>query len=514
MAFDLARELPAIAVELGLTISAAVLLLLDTYLPAKLPHRSRNIAVVGAVSMVLLALTPFLWPAPAGASQLVWGGMIRFDALGQVFSVMIVLGAAITSMIATEDSGAGRKPEFYLIITIAATGGSLLAKAADLVMIFVALETLSIPLYMLAAFRRRDSRSSESGLKYFLFGSFASAILLYGFSFLFGFTGRTDLAGIAAGLDNATLGANGLPLLISLVLVLVGFGFKISMVPFHFWTPDVYEGAPTPVTAFLSVASKAASFMVLLRFLLEVFGIYPALVTVDGRVVQEVWVGLISVFSILSMTFGNVLALRQTNFKRMLAYSSIAQAGYTLMGLAALQSTTAEGQNLAMASVAFYMFMYTFTNLLVFAGIILFVDRTGRENISDFAGLQRRSPWLALTMTIGLLSLAGIPPAAGFFGKLFLFQAAVSANLTGLAIIGVLNAIVALYYYLVVIKTMYVDHGQDEDKPIVIPQVFGWVLAATTIIVIGLGVIPTPVFEWAMQGAEAVRQAATVVTGR
>jgi len=310
------------------------------------------------------------------------------------------------------------------------------------------------------------------------------------------------------------MGANAVPLLITIVLVLVGFGFKISMVPFHFWTPDVYEGAPTPVTAFLSVASKAGSFMVLMRFLLEVFGLYPALVIVDGRTVQDVWVGLIVVLSVLSMTFGNVLALRQTNFKRMLAYSSIAQAGYTLMGLAALQSQTPEGQNLAMASVAFYMFMYTFTNLVVFGGIIIFVERTGRENISDFAGLQRRSPWLALAMTIGLLSLAGIPPAAGFFGKLFLFQAAVSAGLAGLAIVGVLNAIVALYYYLVVIKTMYVDHGQDEDKPIVMPQTFGIVMAVTTLIVIVLGVIPTPVFEWAMQGAEAVRQAVTVVAGR
>jgi proton-translocating NADH-quinone oxidoreductase chain N len=295
-------------------------------------------------------------------------------------------------------------------------------------------------------------------------------------------------------------------------MILVGFGFKVSAVPFHFWTPDVYEGSPTPVAAFVSVASKAGSFALLMRFLIEVFGIASGdsngtLVLVNGQAIQSFWVSLITVFSILSMTVGNVLALRQTNLKRLLAYSSIAQAGYTLMGLAALASVNAFGQELAIASIAFYMFMYTFTNLLVFGAIILYTEATGKENIQDYAGLQRRNPWLALMLTIGFLSLGGIPPAAGFFGKLFLFQAAVEAGLVGLAIIGVLNAIVALYYYLVFIKIMYVDVGEQDDVPLEMPTQYAWTLGVVTVIVILLGVIPTPIFDWAMQGAAALRLA-------
>lgn len=509
--FDLWMSLPAVAPELLLTALAAVVLLLDAYLP-QTKHRSRSIAFFSAAGMAGIALAPFIWAPEPGTSPYFWGGMIRHDILAQIFVVMVVLAGAITSLIAIEDSGAGKKGEFHLIIIIATLGGCLMAKAADLVMVFIALETLSIPLYMLATFRRTDSKSAEGGLKYFLFGSFASGMLLYGFSLLFGFTGQTSLAGIADALRSGAVVDNAFPVLVALVLVIVGFGFKISAVPFHFWTPDVYEGAPTPVTAFLSVGSKAASFMLFMRFLIEVFGL-PALdpassslVIIGDVTVQQFWVGLLSVFCIVTMTLGNTMALRQTNFKRLMAYSSIAQAGYTLMGLAALQSPTPLGQNLAMASVSFYMFMYTFTNLLIFGGIIVFSEITGRENISDFAGLQRRNPWLALAMTVGLLSLGGIPPAAGFFGKLFLFQAAVEANLVGLAVIGVLNAIVALYYYLVIIKVMYVDKGVDEDRPLALSRPYAWGLGITAIVVIILGVIPSPIFDRAMQGAEAIRK--------
>jgi len=285
----------------------------------------------------------------------------------------------------------------------------------------------------------------------------------------------------------------------ALVMVVVGFGFKISAVPFHFWAPDVYEGAPTPVTAFVSVSSKAASFALLLRFLTAVF---PPDLAIAGVVIQDFWVNLLVVVSIVSMTLGNVVALRQSNIKRLLAYSSIAQAGYTLIGVVALQGAN---DSLAVASVSFYMFMYIFTNLLVFGGVILFIAKTDTEEISDMAGLNRRSPWLALFITIGLLSLGGIPPAAGFFGKFFLFQAAVNSNLVGLALIAVTNAIIALYYYLVVIKVMYVDVGPDEDKPIAIPRAYGWSLGITALVVILLGTIAvTPIYDWAALGARGL----------
>lgn len=488
--FDIARNLLVVLPELGLTILAIVLLLMDSYLPK---GSNRTIAYTAAIAMAALAATPLLFP-PDETSTLYWGGMIHYDWLSQIFKVMLLFAGSLTCLIAVKDHQAGKRGEFYLIITIATLGTSLMAGSADLIMVFVALETLSIPLYVLAAFGK-NTRSSEAGLKYFLYGSFASGILLYGFSFLYGFAGTTSLEGIASAIANGT---EIVPILAALVMVLVGFGFKISAVPFHMWTPDVYEGAPTPVTAFLSVASKAGSFALLIRFLLSVF---PADVIVAGQSIQTFWINLVVVLAVLSMTLGNVLALRQKNFKRMLAYSSIAQAGYTLVGVAALQSNS----DLAIAAISFYMFMYIFTNLLAFGGLVLVSEATGSDDISNMAGLNRRNPWIALAITIGLLSLSGIPPAAGFFGKFFLFQAAVEANLVLLAIIGVLNAIVALYYYLVVIKVMYVDHHEDEDQPIAMPPAYAWALGLATVVVILLGTIAVaPIFDWARLGAQAI----------
>lgn len=506
--FNLLASLPSIAPEIGLTILAMVVILLDSYLPAG-ENRARNIAIVSAMGMAALAITPFIWAPPTmvvagavvGTSEYFWGGMIRHDEFASIFKVMVLFAGALTCLMAVNDGAVGKKGEFHLIIIVATLGASLMVASADLIMVFIALETLSIPLYILAGFDRKRNRSSESGLKYFLFGSFASAILLYGFSLLYGFAGTTSLEGIALALADGASGGQVVPVLAAMLMVIVGFGFKISAVPFHFWTPDVYEGSPTPVTAFVSVASKAASLALLVRFLMAVF---PVEVVIGGQSIQHFWIVLITIISVVTMTLGNVLALRQSNIKRMLAYSSIAQAGYALIGIASMQST----EPFAISSVAFYMFMYTFTNLLVFAGIILFAEATGSEEIKDFAGLQRRSPFLALAMTIGLLSLAGIPPAAGFFGKLFLFQAAVEAGQVALAMIGVLNSIVALYYYLVVIKVMYVDSSPDDEKFIGIPQLYGWVLGISSVVVLFLGIVPAPIIDWARDGAIALTHAA------
>ncbi|MDE2911020.1 MAG: NADH-quinone oxidoreductase subunit N [Chloroflexota bacterium] len=498
MELDLWAQLPSVLPEIGLTALAIVVLFADIY--GSLATR-RNVVIVSAIGMALLALVPLIWqpdPALYENGALLWGGMINYDPLSQIFKVMLLLAGTVTCLMAAGDKGVGDKGEFYLIVIVATLGGLMMSSAADLILVFVALETLSIPLYMLASFRRGDQRSAESGMKYFLYGAFASAIMLFGFSLLYGFAGTTNLAGIAAAMS-AGLEEGLVAVMTALVMVVVGFGFKISAVPFHFWAPDVYEGAPTPVTAFVSVSSKAASFALLLRFLTAVF---PPDLAIAGVVIQDFWVNLLVVVSIVSMTLGNVVALRQSNIKRLLAYSSIAQAGYTLIGVVALQGAN---DSLAVASVSFYMFMYIFTNLLVFGGVILFIAKTDTEEISDMAGLNRRSPWLALFITIGLLSLGGIPPAAGFFGKFFLFQAAVNSNLVGLALIAVTNAIIALYYYLVVIKVMYVDVGPDEDKPIAIPRAYGWSLGITALVVILLGTIAvTPIYDWAALGARGL----------
>jgi NADH-quinone oxidoreductase subunit N len=294
-------------------------------------------------------------------------------------------------------------------------------------MLYLALETASIPLYLLAGFAKDTGRSSEAGMKYFVYGAFASAIMLYGLSFIYGLTNETNLITVA----RAIVAQPDVPVLLAAVLVIVGFGFKISAVPFHFWTPDVYEGAPSAVTGLVSTASKAAGFAVFLRVLTAgVFG------TVEAS--QEWWAMLVAM-AIVTMTLGNVLAIWQTNIKRMLAYSSIAQAGYTLIGMVTL---SVDGTGAAM----FYLLYYVFTNIAAFAVIILLSNISKSDEISDLNGLNRRSPWLALAMMFALLSLGGIPPTAGFFGKFFIFKAAVDAGLWWLALIGILNAFIALYY--------------------------------------------------------------------
>ena len=499
--FTLGQSLLVVLPELGLGALSFIVLLLDLRWSEA---QRKNIAVVSAVGLGLLALIPLIiYPgSPSTPSGLYWGGMIRYDSLSQIFTVMVLAAGAITSLISADVKGIGRKGEFYIILIVSSLGMVLMAGSADLIMAFLALETTSIPLYILAGFKRGDVRSMESGMKYFLFGSFASAIMLYGLSLLYGFSGQTNLYQLAQHLTTDAFANNPVPVLASLVLIIVGFGFKISAVPFHFWTPDVYEGAPTPVTAFLSVASKAASFALLVRFLIAVF---PSSIVIGGSEIQGFWVQLMVASAVISMTVGNVVALSQKNIKRMLAYSSIAQAGYTLVGVAAIQSATVAGQADAVASVGFYMFMYVFSNLLAFAVVILFTNATGSETIADLAGLSRRSPFLALMMTLALLSLAGVPPAAGFIGKFFLFRAAVQSNLTWLAIVGVLNSIVALYYYLVVIKVMYVDRSADEDKPIPVGRTYTWAMGITAIAVVLIGTVAVQVvFNWAVESARSL----------
>ena len=414
------------------------------------------------------------------------GGMIRHDDLAQIFKVMVLLASALTCLMSVDAEGVGRKAEYYAILLASTIGMTLMASAADIIMAYVAMETTSIPLYILAGFLRDDDRSAEAGLKYFLFGAFASAFLLYGLSLLYGFTGETGIYDIAAAIRFGEPGT--LPLLVAVIFVAVGVAFKVSAVPFHFWTPDVYEGAPIPVAAFVSVGSKAASFALLMRVFLGIFQHQP-----------QMWAPLLVVFSVATMTVGNVLALPQKNIKRLLAYSSIAQAGYTLMGAVAVY---ASDNGLGAASVTFYMGLYVLTNIAAFTVVTLFHRATHSEEIADMAGLSRRSPGLAMAMLLALLSLGGIPPLAGFIGKFYLFSAAVDAGLVGLAMIGVINAIIALYYYLSIAKVMYVDRSEDEDKPIEVPRPYWVVFGVTLVGIIVLGTIGAGVgFEWARQAA-------------
>lgn len=490
---DAGVNLLAMLPHLMVVIVAAVVIVLDVFWKES---QRRQIGIVAAVGLFATAGAALLVTPPANGPYLILGGMYRFDTLSQLFVVITLVATAIACLISMDSPGIGRKGEFYAVMIISALGAMLMSGAADLILVFLALETLSVSLYILAGFLRENPRSAEAGMKYYLFGSFTSAIMLYGLSLLYGFTGQTNLYAIGERL--AVLPPeNILPILLALVMVTVGFGFKISAVPFHFWTPDVYEGAPTPVTAYVSVVSKAASFAMLARFFLIVF---------QGTEITQFWVQFLAVVAVVTMTLGNVLALPQRNIKRLLAYSSIAQAGYVLIGvvsIAAGQGGSEPGSGVA--AVGFYMAMYVLTNLAGFGAIILFTNATGSEEIADLAGLGRRNLGLALALTIALLSLAGIPPAAGFVGKLFLFRAAVDANLTWLAVIGVLNSIVALYYYLVVIKVMFVNQGKDEEKPIPVAQSYVFALAFSCIVVLLIGtVLIDPLYRWALTAAQTL----------
>jgi NADH-quinone oxidoreductase subunit N len=385
--------------------------------------------------------------------------------------------------------------EYYGLIAFSALGMGMMAAASNIVMLYVGLETTSITLYMLVGFLRDTRPSSEAGLKYFLFGAFTSTVLLYGLSLLFGFTGQTSYAGISAALGKLVAGQQTLPVMVALVLVMVGFGFKVASVPFHMWTPDVYEGAPTPITAYISVASKAAGFAVLIRFFLLVFG--P---------VQEQWVGLVAALSTATMIVGNVLAIPQRNIKRMLAYSSIAQAGYVLIGVAAVGT-------LGTAGVLYYLTAYVLTNIAAFAVVEVVTNVTGSELIKDLAGFSRKSPGVALGLLAAMLSLGGVPPLAGFFAKFYIFNAAVGYTdpasgqhtLIWLAIVGVLNSIVALYYYLIILKVAYVDRSEGDEIPAQVQGSYKIALAITMAGMLIMGVFAAPWYTIATTAAQTLR---------
>ncbi len=476
--FD-SQTLLIILPEIVLVLLAGLLLALDVVWPES---RKRSLGLLAAGGLGVAAVLALIFVRPD--DSLVFGGMLRNDMLAYVFRLLFIFAGAIVALISVESPGVARKGEYYAIVIGAVIGMDFMAASADLIMLYLSIETTSIALYLLAGFLREDDKSAESGLKYFLFGAFTSTIMLYGFSLLYGFTGRTNLYELSAALI-----AGGTPqvaALVAVLMVLVGFGFKVSMVPFHFWSPDVYEGAPTPVTAFISVASKAAGFAVLMRVLL---GVFPDL--------QSYWGPLLAVVSVFTMTLGNTLALAQRNIKRLLAYSSIAQAGYALIGLAALNES-------GIAAVVFYLLTYTVTNLVTFAVVVLAARVIGSDEVADYAGLSRRSPGLALALMIGFLSLGGMPPLAGFFGKFFVFTAAVEAGLIWLAVIGVLNSIIGLYYYLTVLKVVYLYRSERDNERIPVSRPYAvalWLCAAGIIV---MGTVAAPWFTWATAAAHGL----------
>ena len=460
---------------------AVALLILDLVWK---PSRRRILGWLAASGVTLILLATLAFSRPPADEPLVLGGMLRWDWLAFFFTVLILFTAAITCLLSIHVDIIGNRGDYYGLLLITSLGMVLMASSADIIMLFLAIETTSIPLYILAGFIKADDKSTEAGLKYFLFGAVTSAVMLYGFSMIYGFTGETNLYSIADAIQAAGLSlflVGGIA-----VLVLVGFSFKIAAVPFHFWTPDVYEGAPTPITAYVSTASKAAGFAVLARVMMIAFP------SIDGF-----WAAVLAAMAVATMTLGNVLALAQSNIKRLLAYSSIAHAGYALIGLVALSV-------FGVASMMFYLLAYVITNLAAFAIVILFARAAGSEEISDYAGLSRRSPWLAMALLVAFLSLAGMPPLAGFVAKVYVFAAAVDSGLIYLAIIGVLNSIIGLYYYLIVLKVVYLYRSEDDDKPISVPRPYAVALGVCTVLILVVGIFSGPWLNWSIGAATSL----------
>lgn len=473
----------AVLPEICLVVLALIVLVYDLVWRG---DQKRGLGWLTAGGLVITIILALVFSRPSDEPQLLWGGMISSDWLSFSFTLLFLFGAAVTSLFAMDLKSFGERGEFYMLLLTSTIGMSLMASSANLVMLFLAIETTSIPLYILAGFLRTDKKSTEAGFKYFLFGAMTSAVMLYGFSLIYGFTGTTNIYEIS---EMVAAGGVSLTLAIGvLILVLVGFGFKVSIVPFHFWAPDVYEGAPTPVAGFLSTASKAAGFAVLMRVLMTVFA--------DPTVIPY-WVIIMAALSVFSMTLGNGLALAQKNIKRLLAYSSIAHAGYALIGIAALSE-------LGIAATVFYLIVYVITNLAAFGVVAAFWRISGSDEIADYAAVSRRSPALALIMLVAFLSLGGMPPLGGFVAKFFVFAAAVNTGLVWLAIIGVLNAIVGLYYYLIVLKVVYLYRSEDEDKPIPMTRPY---LLALTVLVVGIILLGTffgPWADWTSSAAAAL----------
>jgi NADH-quinone oxidoreductase subunit N len=436
-----------------------------------------NLAGIG----VLAALIPIITLAVDGGDRSMFGGAYVVDNFALLLKATFLVAGYVVLLMSTNYVAEGDyyEGEFSFLLLSSLLGMTVMASSRDLITIFVALELLSIPAYMLAGWRKRDLDSNEAALKYYLLGVLASAVMLYGMSLVFGATGTTILVGIREGL---AAGAPHALVTIGIFFIIIGFAFKISAVPFHFWAPDTYEGAPTPVAAFLSVASKTAGFVALFQLIFVGF---------LGQ--NEVWGPLFWVLAALTMTVGNLIALRQTNLIRLLAYSSVAQAGYMLVPFAVAGEN---GKALASAQTAtiVYLMIYAAMNLGAFSVVIAVARKTRSGEISSYGGLLSYAPGLTLLMTIFLFSLAGIPPLGGWFAKLYIFRAAIDAGTPSavvLAVIAGVNSVIALFYYANIAKEMWMNPAPDDDRtPVRVPPALATALGLTAAVVIAIGVYP------------------------
>ncbi|OGL42411.1 MAG: NADH-quinone oxidoreductase subunit N [Candidatus Schekmanbacteria bacterium RBG_16_38_11] len=462
-------NLQAIAPEIILVVFACVILLLDAIFPRFNKTYLAFLAVVG--TFFAFRSTILCW----GRKEYVFREMMVIDNFSLFFNFIFLIGTALTILISVgymnrEKFGHG---EYYSLILFATSGMMFMGSGVDLIMIFLGLEIMSISIYILAGFEKKNPVSNESALKYFLLGAFATGFLLYGIALLYGVTGSTKLKAISQSLYPSS-GSTSPLFYIGAGLLIIGFSFKIATVPFHMWVPDVYQGAPTAITAFMSAGVKAAAFAAFFRV------VQTALTSIQADLTVVLWI-----LAVLTMTVGNVIAIAQENIKRMLAYSSIAHAGYILIALVASNEIGASG-------LLFYLLAYTLMNIGAFA-VVIFLSKKEDEavNLSDYAGIGFKYPVLALCMTIFMVSLSGIPPTAGFIGKFYIFSAAVKANYIGLAVIGALNSAVSVFYYFRVIVMMYMKEPVKERTELMISPSLAAAILCCALGVMLLGVFPS-----------------------
>ena len=457
---------------------ASALLLLDLFFTRKIEGLTPILAALGLlITLVISALDP-------GAGSTAFNGMIEADGFSSYLQILFTGSGIVGIALAygyLKRMGIN-KGEYYPLLLYSISGMILMAQAADLIVVFLALELLSIPLYILAGIARPNPDSEEAALKYFLLGAFAGGFVVYGVALSYGATGTTSLAGIVAAVDSAS--ANMPLLMVGAGLILIGLGFKVALVPFHMWTPDVYHGAPTPLTAFMAVGAKAAGFAALLRIFLA------ALPVLAGSFVPVFWI-----LSALTMFAGNLIAIVQDNIKRMLAYSSIAHAGYIMMAVVAFGQEFVSKD--AVASSLFYLLAYAVTNFGAWSVVITLERAEGKGlQLEDYYGLGKKYPVLAAAMLVFMLSFIGVPPTIGFMGKFYLFRTVLEGGYTWLAVIGVLTSLLSAYYYLRVVVNMYMREGDPEIAPDRLVQLVSIVGALAVVL---LSVFATPLFRWASQ---------------
>jgi NADH-quinone oxidoreductase subunit N len=450
--------------------------------------------------LAYLALAGFAPPLVAaiyllarGANASLLSGMVRVDAFSLYFTVIASLAAGLVILASQEYMKARThyRGEFYGLLLLAALAMTLMACSTNLIMIYLSIEFMSLTSYLLVGFFRDDPKSSEGGLKYFLFGAITSALMLYGMSLMYGATGTTDLGEISyvLAVTQANMAPTRFLILPAILLMLAGFSFKMALVPFHQWSPDAYEGAPTPVATLLSVGPKAMGFSILLRVLLTGVPLF-----------HFDWVAILMGISLVTMTLGNLTAMRQTNIKRMLAYSSIAQAGYILVGIVSIGPyVTISGVH----GVLLYLMAYLFTNAGVFIAVIAFSHVTNSDEIDDYKGLVRRAPALAGVMVIFFMSLAGLPPTAGFVGKLFVFGSAVDAGYYYLAIVGVLNSVISVVYYFNIVRQMFFLPPAVEDR-LALPRFPMVAVIVSVVLVMLIGLYPQPLIDLVNQSVTTI----------